>query len=116
LRLISKIIISMLIFIIAVEPAYANSDIKKLFTAIPWDKQLHFTWGFLLTTTITALTGSLLIGFTLVILLELTKEYIIDDYPDCEDITYTEAGSILGCLISDILMNLRRSRLSNSSL
>ncbi len=116
MRLIYTIVIPILIFIIAVKPAYANSDIKKLFTAIPWDKQLHLTWGFLLTTTITALTGSLLIGFTLVILLELTKEYIIDDHPDCEDIVYTVAGSILGCLISDILMNLRVSRLSNSGL
>lgn len=113
MRLIYTIGIFFLIFIIAIEPIYANTNIKRLFTAIPWDKQLHFTWGFVLTATITALTGSFIAGVTAVILLELSKEYLIDDFPDCEDIAYTAIGILLGYLISNMLIDIGRLEASS---
>ncbi|MGC8971568.1 MAG: hypothetical protein ACP5K2_05135 [bacterium] len=114
MRIIHVIIIFFLIFLLAIEPAYANTKIKKLFTIIPQDKQLHFTWGFVLTTTITALTGSFIIGMTIVILLEFSKEYLIDDFPDWEDITYTVIGSLFGYLISSTLINIGRLKVNSS--
>lgn len=108
------IVIFFLIFIITIEPIYANTNIKRLFTVIPWDKQLHFTWGFVLTATITALTGSFIVGVTAVILLELSKEYLVDDFPDCEDITYTIIGILLGYLISNILIDIGRLEASSN--
>ncbi|MBC7319737.1 hypothetical protein H5T89_03740 [bacterium] len=103
-----------LILILFINSAYANSDIKRLFTAIPWDKQLHFTWGFVLTATITALTGSLLVGISVAILLEVIKEYLIDDFPDREDIIYTVTGVLFGYLISDMLVDLGKAETSNN--
>lgn len=96
--------ISLLITLLTIELAYANSNIKDLFTLIPWDKQLHFTWGFVLTVTLIALTGSFPIGILAVISLELAKEYLIDDFPDIEDFMYTFSGILFGSLIADMLI------------
>ena len=98
------ILIPFLIILLLVEPVYANSNIKGLFTAVPWDKQLHFTWGFVLVVTLVALTGSFTTGIFTVILLGLTKEYLIDDFPDMEDFIYTFCGTLLGCLITSTLI------------
>lgn len=108
MKSIYTIVISLLILVIAIESAYANTDIKRLFTAIPWDKQLHFTWGFVLTVTITAITGSFIAGITIVILLELSKECLIDDSPDYEDIAYTVIGILFGYLVSSMLIDIGR--------
>ncbi len=108
-KLAYTILIAILISILSVNSVYANSDIKKLFTAVPWDKQLHFTWGFLLTATLTALTGSFMVAVSLTIMLELIKEYLMDDFPDCEDIIYTVTGVLFGYLISNMLINFGKS-------
>ncbi|MCX7795234.1 MAG: hypothetical protein N2380_01745 [bacterium] len=113
-KLVYITVIVILISILSFNTVYAKSDMKKLFTAIPWDKQLHFTWGFVLTATITAITGSFVIGISLALLLEIVKEYIIDDFPDCEDIIYTVTGVLFGYLISNILMNLGRTEANSS--
>lgn len=102
-----------LILILFINSAYASSNIRGLFTAIPWDKQLHFTWGFVLTATITALTGSLLVSALVVILLEVIKEYLVDDSPDCEDVIYTVTGVFFGCLVSNMLIDLEKTETSN---
>lgn len=112
-RLVYTILIIFLIFIMFFDSVYANSDIKKLFTAVPWDKQLHFTWGFVLTTTITALTGSFIVGISVTLLLEFVKEYLIDDFPDYEDIIYTVIGILFGYLVSDMLIKLGKTEASS---
>lgn len=99
-----SLLITLLISALVIDPVYANSDIKKLSTVIPYDKQLHFTWGFVLTVTLIAITNSFSIGIFTVILLELYKEYFIDDFPDIEDFIYTFFGVIFGCSIADILV------------
>lgn len=102
--MIRSIFVSFLIVILVIEPVYANSNIKELFTVVPWDKQLHFTWGFVLTVTLIAITSSFPIGIFTVVLLGLSKEYLIDDFPDIEDFIYTFFGITFGCLAANILI------------
>ncbi len=94
-----KVIVFTIIMCMITNIALANS-LHDLFTMIPYDRQLHFTWSFVLAVTIGILTNNPIIGLALVVSLGLAKEYLIDSKPDLTDLAYGIVGALLGSIIA----------------